>query len=53
MPAEDCNALAKTVKEFCALSQAERAKQGENSVKFYEKNFTEEVFFEKLQSSFE
>ena len=51
--AEDYDNLAQAVRRFCELSQEERTELGRNSERFYKDNFTKEIFFKKLESSFE
>ena len=47
--AEDDNGLALIARQFCALSHSERIKLGRNAEEFYEKNFTKESFFDRLE----
>ena len=51
-PAEDSNALAKNILNFTDLSKKEKKRMGENGKKYFEKNFSNEVFLKKINSYF-
>ena len=51
-PAEDSNALAKNILNFTDLSKKEKKRMGKNGKKYFEKNFSNEVFLKKINSYF-
>jgi len=50
-PAGDSEALADSVRKFCALSNEEVKCLGENSLRYYDSHFSKARFFDKLMSA--
>ena len=49
--AENGEFLAESLKQFVELNKEDRAKMGENSLKYYKENFEKNMFIKKLEES--